>query len=140
MKASESSFLNASDRGFLSTSGSSGRPTIVPVCFVCHNDTIYVPIDDKPKKGGRGKLARLANLEANPAAAFIVDNYSDNWTKLSYLLVHGKGRVVEDRNEAGMAKDLLRRKYSQYPSLKLEIHSVIAIDVEETKLWTFQSR
>ncbi len=138
MNASEEFYLNASDRGFLSTADGSGRPTVVPVCFVYEDGSLYIPVDDKPKKGTG--LARLRNLLSNPGAAFIVDNYSQDWTRLSYLLIHGRGRVVEEGDEKSRAKGLLRNKYLQYLSMKLEIHEIIAIDVDESRFWAFQPR
>jgi PPOX class probable F420-dependent enzyme len=138
MNANEEVYLRSSDRGFLSTAGSSGRPTVVPVCFVYDDGNIYIPIDEKPKKGAT--LARLSNLASNPSVAFIVDNYSQDWTKLSYLLIHGMGRVVDDEMEERRAVDLLRNKYLQYLSLRLKIHRVMAIEVKETRYWAFQPR
>lgn len=138
MNAREEFYLNASDRGFLSTADGSGRPTVVPVCFVYENGSIYIPIDDKPKEGEG--LARVRNLVSNPSAAFIVDNYSQDWTRLSYLLIHGRGRVVEEDGEKSRAKNLLRKKYLQYLSMKLDIHAVIAVDVDESRFWAFQPR
>jgi PPOX class probable F420-dependent enzyme len=137
MNAHEELYLRSSDRGFLSTAGRSGRPTVVPVCFVYEDGTIYIPIDDKPKKKGT-TLARLSNLASNPSVAFIVDNYSQDWTKLSYLLIHGMGRVVDDEMEKSRTVDLLRKKYLQYLSLGLEIHRIMAIDIKETRYWAFQ--
>ena len=138
MNENEEFYLVSSDRGFLSTVDGSGRPTVVPVCFVYENGRIYIPIDDKPKEGR--SLARLMNIVSNPNAAFIVDHYSQDWTRLSYLLIHGRGRLVEKHREEGRAKELLRRKYLQYLSMKLEIHQIIAIDVDESKFWEFHPR
>ena len=137
MNANEEFYLASSDRGFLSTVDGSGRPTVIPVCFVYESNRIYIPIDDKPKKGN--SLARLRNIASNSKAAFIVDRYSQDWARLSYLLIHGRGRLVErgDREEA-RAKELLLRKYLQYRSMKLEINAIIAIDVDESKFWAFQ--
>ena len=138
MNEREEFYLVSSDRGFLSTVDGSGRPTVVPVCFVYEKGRIYIPIDDKPKKGR--SLARLRNIASNSNAAFIVDRYSQDWTRLSFLLIHGRGRSVEEYDEEGRAKGLLRRKYLQYLSMKLEIHAIIAIDVDESKFWEFQPR
>ena len=135
MNPTEEFYLDATDRGFLSTADGSGRPTVVPVCFVYMNGRIYIPIDDKPKT--TRTLARGKNIASNPRVAFIVDNYSQNWKKLSYLLVHGKARVVGDQKEAETAKGLLVEKYPQYRRLKLK-EAVIAISIERTKLWEFE--
>lgn len=134
MNRREEEYLRPKDRGFLATLGKDGNPTIVPICFVYWNEAIYTAVDEKPKSG---KPARLRNIEENGRVAFIVDNYSQNWKKLSYLLVHGKARIVGDRKEAETAKGLLVEKYPQYRRLKLK-EPVIAVSIERTKLWQFE--
>ncbi len=138
MNQSEEFYLNSAERGFLATADGSGRPTVVPVCFVYRRGVIYTPIDEKPKSCKA--LARLNNIRTNPRVAFIVDNYSQDWRRLSYLLIHGVGRTVEDADEQRMARDLLTRKYPQYLSMKLKITSIIAVDIAESRFWAFQPR
>jgi PPOX class probable F420-dependent enzyme len=129
----ERDYLRSSRRGFLATSAS-GRPTVVPVCFCLKGDVIYTAIDGKPK-GTR--LARLSNISSNPSVAFLVDNYSEDWRELSYLLIHGDAKVVKEETEAEVARKLLRERYPQYGWLKLDGCPVLAISVRESKFWTF---
>jgi len=129
-----SEYLRTRKRGFLATT-SDGRVTVVPICFVRKEDTIYSAIDRKPK--GR-RLARLENIESNPDVAFIVDNYSEDWRDLSYLLIHGRAALVKDRREAGEARDLLLSRYPQYRWLKLSGSRIIAIHASESKFWKFR--
>jgi len=129
----EREYLRSSRRGFLATSAGA-RPTLVPVCFCLKGDLIYSAIDRKPK-GPR--LARLSNIMLNPEVAFLVDNYSEDWTELSYLLVHGHAELVNDEEEAQTARKLLRRKYPQYGRLKLDGRPILAIRIEKTKSWAF---
>ncbi len=131
-------YLIGKERGFLATVGKNGEPTIVPVCFVYSNGTIYTPVDKKPKT--RGKLARTENILRNKHAAFVVDVYSDDWRKLSYALVHGRAGVVVDSKERRRATEMLVRKYPQYKWLGLDDSRVIRIRVERTKLWRFSGR
>ena len=58
----------------LGTVAPDGRPHLVPCVFAFEGDTIYTPIDHKPKRTRR--LQRLRNIEANPDAAVLVDHYS----------------------------------------------------------------
>jgi PPOX class probable F420-dependent enzyme len=135
MKQYEEDYLRLKERGFLVTLSEKQRPTIIPICFAYQSGTIYTAIDKKPK--GK-KLARLTNIASNKIVAFLVDNYSENWNKLSYLLIHGVARIVTVKNEEARAKDLLKMKYPQYRRLKLDGAKVIAIDVKESKFWLFK--
>jgi len=129
-------YLRGKERGFLATLGVKG-PTIVPVCFAYESDTVYTAIDKKPKRG-KG-LARVANIEMNPRAAFVVDTYSDDWRRLSYLLIHGSASLVRGRPQRERARGLLLSKYPQYRWLGLNGSRIIALRVERVKLWRFQS-
>jgi len=129
----ERDYLRSSRRGFLATSAR-GRPTVVPVCFCLKGDVIYSAIDGKPK-GQR--IARVRNILSNPNVAFLVDNYSEDWDELSYLLLHGAADMVSEGKEAGEARKLLRKKYPQYLWLKLDGCPILAIRVSESKLWSF---
>ena len=123
-----------SRRGFLATARN-GDPTVVPVCFVHIGDVLYTAIDRKPK--GR-RLARLSNIASNPRVAFVVDNYSEDWRLLSYLLIHGDAAVVTDEEEARTARERMLRKYPQYHWLKLRRAQVLSIRVRKSKFWRFQ--
>lgn len=131
----EGDYLRSSRRGFLATSAT-GTPTVVPVCFCVKGDVIYTAIDRKPKGP---KLARLSNIISNANVAFLVDNYSEDWRELSYLLIHGDARLVEKEGEAQAARKMLRRRYPQYRRLKLDGCPILAITVKRTKFWAFDS-
>jgi PPOX class probable F420-dependent enzyme len=126
-------YLLSRRRGFLATSAED-RPTVIPVCFCLRGDVIYTAIDRKPKGPS---LARLSNIATNPRAAFIVDNYSEDWRELSYLLIHGDVRLVKKESEAEAARKLLRQRYPQYRWLKLGRCPVLAIRVRKSKFWAF---
>jgi PPOX class probable F420-dependent enzyme len=129
-------YLRKRRRGFLATTGGNGV-TLVPVCYVNLGAMIYTAIDTKPK----GKsLARLTNISSNRRVAFIVDNYSEDWRALSYLLIHGNAQLVGDEEEASMARSLLTRKYPQYKKLKLGLAPVICIRIKRSKFWSFEKR
>lgn len=134
MRRRESEYLAMARRGFLATSRNN-RVTVIPVCFAHHGDTVYTPIDRKPK----GKhLARLSNIASNPYVAFLVDNYSEDWRLLSYLLIHGNASIVSNVTEARRARELLLRKYPQYRRLKLGDAPIVGIRVQRSKFWQFR--
>jgi PPOX class probable F420-dependent enzyme len=128
-------YLLGKERGFLASVGRNGNPTVVPVCFVYSNGMIYTAIDRKPKT--KGTLARTQNILRNKTVAFVVDEYSDDWRRLSYALFHGKATILADSKENRMAASMLVQKYPQYKWLGLKESRIIRIRVAKAKLWRF---
>lgn len=135
MNKEAASYFRTKERGFLATMGKKG-PTVIPVCFAYESGKIYSAIDRKPKSGRT--LARVKNIERDPRVAFVLDTYSDDWRRLSYLLVHGKASLVSDPSEESRAKELLLSKYPQYRWLGLDGSRTIRVTIESLKLWKFQ--
>ena len=135
MNKESETYLSTKERGFLATTGREG-PTVVPICFAYESGKIYSAIDAKPKSGRR--LARVKNIERNARVAFIIDTYSVDWRRLSYLLIHGKASLVRDTREERRAKELLLSKYPQYRWLGLEGSRIIRVTIESLKSWKFQ--
>ncbi|MGH9138738.1 MAG: TIGR03668 family PPOX class F420-dependent oxidoreductase [Acidimicrobiales bacterium] len=98
--------------GRLATVTRSGRPHVVPCCFVLTGDVLYSAIDAKPKT--TLALRRLDNLRANPHASLLVDHYDDDWSRLWWVRVDGDVRVLETGEERETAIGLLADKYGQY--------------------------
>ena len=121
--------------------GGNDRLGLVPVCFALVGDTIYHAIDAKPK-GDPRKLTRLVNVRENPAAAFLVDHYAEDWRRLWYVLIRGKARILDAPDaEHRRAIAALRRKYRQYRTeLPLDAGAtVIAIDAASLRHWQASS-
>ena len=93
----------------LATVGPDGRPHVVPICFALDGDTLYTAVDEKPK--ATRKLRRLANIEANPRVEVVVDHWDEDWSRLEWVRLAGRARVV-DRDERAL--ELLQAKYEQY--------------------------
>ncbi|HYU28441.1 MAG TPA: pyridoxamine 5'-phosphate oxidase family protein, partial [Gemmatimonadales bacterium] len=75
---------------------SEGRiPSVVPVCFVLLGETVYQAIDGKPKSVDSAQLRRVKNVRANPNAALLIDEYVEDWSKLWFVLLRGKARIVD---------------------------------------------
>jgi PPOX class probable F420-dependent enzyme len=116
----------------LATVGSTGRPHVVPVTFALDGERIYFAVDAKPKR--TSNLQRLKNIAANPAVSLLVDHYEDDWSRLWWVRVDGNARVVEDRDAAERAIDLLQRKYAQYAVTRPQ-GPVVAIDIDKLSGW-----
>jgi PPOX class probable F420-dependent enzyme len=97
--------------GHLATAGRDGRPHVVPVCFAWLPPYIYSAIDGKPKR--TTLLRRLRNIAETGRAAIVVDRWSEDWKKLSYVLVEGAAVILDDGRERDEALVLLTAKYPQ---------------------------
>jgi PPOX class probable F420-dependent enzyme len=122
--------------GHLATSDGT-RPTVIPVCFVLLGDTVYQAIDAKPKSVAPRRLRRVRNIQANPQAALVVDQYLEDWRRLWWVLLHGRARLVTQAPEQRRAIAALRRKYRQYrTTTPLAADAlVIALDVRRLRHW-----
>lgn len=93
---------------------------------------LYWVVDEKPKRSRR--LARLGNIEHNPAVELVVDGYDEDWDRLWWVRASGNGRVVGSQAERDAALTALRAKYPQYATI-VPSGPVIAIDVETITGW-----
>jgi PPOX class probable F420-dependent enzyme len=118
--------------GHLATVSAGGQPHVVPCCFALGGNSVYSAVDAKPKSTVR--LQRIRTLEANPAAALIVDHYDDDWTVLWWVRIDGTGRILGAGPEFEQALDLLTAKYPQYREVRPP-GPVIALDVARWTGW-----
>ncbi len=121
----------------LATCDSAGVPTVIPVCHLFKDGIIYTPIDRKPKKVVPAKLKRIKNIIRNPNVALVMDEYQDNWEKLSYIIVTGKALIIDHGEEYATALRYLCEKYEQYREMKLDTLGlpVIRILPEKVVSW-----
>jgi PPOX class probable F420-dependent enzyme len=131
----QTAFLSGRRVGRLATADAHGRPHVIPVCYACGADVIYIAIDAKPKRVAPSQLKRLANIRENPKVALVVDDYSEDWTRLAYVMIQGEAAIVESGAEHDRALVLLRAKYPQYRAMPLEERPVIRIVVERAVEW-----
>ena len=124
--------VEAARVGRLATTRPDGRPHVVPCCFVRVGDTLYSAVDAKPKS--TLALQRLRNLAAHPAASLVVDHYDEDWSRLWWVRLDGRARVVESEPEREAAIDALVVKYAQYVDAPPP-GAVVAIDVETWRAW-----
>jgi PPOX class probable F420-dependent enzyme len=116
----------------LATLGADGRLHLVPLCFALSEDTLYSAVDEKPKRSRR--LQRLENVRASPDVALLVDHYEEDWRRLWWVRLRGRGRVVESGPELERALDLLADKYEQYRRRRPG-GPVLAVEVSEWRGW-----
>lgn len=118
----------------LATVDADGRPHLVPVVFAIVGDTVYSAVDAKPKR--TTALRRLANVEANPRVALLVDHYDDDWDTLWWVRADGAGRVLDAADpEAASARAELATRYHQHRETPPS-GPVLAVDVDRWSGWS----
>lgn len=131
----EREFLARQRVAHLATADRSGVPHVVPVCFVLADATLYVAIDEKPKRHPGAPLKRLRNIAENPAVAVVVDRYDDDWSRLGWVMLRGGGEILTEGMEHQGAQTLLRARYPQLAAMRIVGLPVIAIRIERTASW-----
>ena len=120
----------------LATADVGGKPHAVPVCFSFSGTSIYIALDEKPKKVRPSSLKRVRNIIENPEVALISDRYDEDWDLLAFVMVRGRAELLEPgADEHGAAIRLLRGKYHQYEVMRIEENPVIAIRPEKAVSW-----
>lgn len=128
-------FLDAGRVARLATADADRRPHVVPICYAVTEAALYFTIDEKPKRTGAGKLKRLANLEANPYAAVVVDRYDEDWSRLGWVMIRGQAEILISGPEHDFAQVLLRARYSQLEAMRIEHLPVVAVRIDVVSSW-----
>ncbi len=127
-------FLAERRVGRLATADRAAVPHVVPVCYALAGTTLYITIDEKPKRTDR-PLRRVANILDNPSVAVVVDRYNEDWKKLGWVMLRGRADILADGAEHDEAQALLRMRYPQLKAMRIEQLSVIAVRIERATAW-----
>ena len=105
----------------LATIDSEFKPHLVPVVFVFDGNHFFIPVDEKRKKTKPEKLRRIKNIQGNPNVALLIDEYSEDWSRLAFVMIQGTASVVKSRPQADIqlkqAVKELTTKYTQYQKI-----------------------
>jgi PPOX class probable F420-dependent enzyme len=104
----------------------------VPIVFALSGETLYTAVDAKPKRSRT--LRRIENARRRPEVAVLVDAYDEDWTRLWWVRLRGRARVLDEGDEALAALQLLGAKYPQYHTAPPE-PPVLAVDIDEWRGW-----
>jgi PPOX class probable F420-dependent enzyme len=134
--------LDESQRGFLArarvarmaTADAAGAPHLVPVCFAVDGGSLYVTVDEKPKRTDI-PLKRIRNILENPAVAVTVDRWSEDWSRLAWIMLRGRAEILDAGIEHDAAQALLRAKYEQYRTMEIAPLPVIALRIARVLAW-----
>ena len=112
----------------VATTGTEGRPHLVPVVHVLAGDKIYF---------GSGEDARkVKNLRENPQISVTIDLYSEDWSQLRGVMVQGTAKLIERGPRFKQARARLYAKYPQY-SKEAALATTDSVIVEVTPAHVF---
>ena len=102
---------------------------------------IYSALDEKSKTvGDPHQLARVRDIVERPAVSVLVDRWDEDWSRLGWQRLDGRAKLLEpggdDAGEHGAAVRLLRDRYAQYATHKLEERPVLRIEVDRIVDWS----
>ena len=135
LSGDERRFVESSRVARLATADANGAPHVLPVCYALLGDSLYVTIDEKPKHADVRAMKRLRNIGENPNVAVVVDRYEEDWTRLAWVMLRGRARILDDGDEHDRAQAALRERYAQYRAMRLEPLPVIALRIERVSAW-----
>jgi len=120
----------------LATVDQKSHPYVVPVVFVFHENSFFIPLDEKVKTVNARKLKRVKNIEKNPNVTLLIDKYQNDWKKLFFLMIHGRATMIDGKNSKLMDKihKLLISKYPQYKKIGIG-NSCITIHPTKVTFW-----
>ncbi len=127
-------FLEDSRVAHLATVGRDGAPHLVPVCFCLDRASLYITVDEKPKRTDI-PLKRIRNIRENPAVAITVDRWDEDWTRLAWVMLRGNAEILTDGQEHDAAQGQLRARYKQYRTMDLAPLPVIAVRIGRVSSW-----
>ena len=114
----------------VATVGASGVPHLVAVCHVLAGGKVYFASGDDARK--------VENLRENSRVTLTVDVYSDQWAMLRGVMIQGHARLVERGSRFRRVRDLLYRKYPQYPRLAaLSPSDSVIVEVRPARVFSW---
>ena len=127
-------FLDVRRVAHLATADRTGIPHLVPVCFCVDAASVYITVDEKPKRTDV-TLKRVRNIVENPAVAVSVDRWDEDWTRLGWVMLRGVAEILDGGDEHDAAQAWLRVRYPQYRTMDLAALPVIAVRIRRVLAW-----
>ena len=114
----------------VATSGASGTPHVVPVCHALAGGKIYFGSGDDARK--------VKHIRENPQVTVVIDAYSDTWSLLRGVMIQGRARIIERGPRFRRGRDLLYRKFLQYPrEAALSPSDSVIVEVTPTHVFSW---
>jgi PPOX class probable F420-dependent enzyme len=117
----------------MATISPDGLPHLVPCVLALAGDTVYTPVDAKPKSTRR--LRRITNMEREARVALLVHEWVEDWSRLWWVRLEGLARIVTALDELAAARSLLLGKYPQYADASA-LQPVVGVDIRHWQAWS----
>jgi len=103
----------AAEHGILATQDPVHGASLVPACYAIDGDRLAIPIDSVKPKGSTA-LGRVRNLERDPRAALLVEQWDPtDWSRLWWVHLR-LVRTQEPAERIAVLERGLRERYPQY--------------------------
>ena len=135
LSAEQTQFLASQRVGRLATADARGSPHVVPVCFAVTDGSLYITVDEKPKRASTQPLKRIRNMMENPSVAFVADRYDEDWRQLGWVMLRGRAEILGVGAEHREAQARLRLRYPQLAAMQIAQNPVIAVRIERVTSW-----
>ena len=122
----------------LATVDFASKPHLVPVVFVFDANHFFIPVDEKRKIAKPEKLKRIKNIKHNPDVALLIDNYSEDWTKLAFVMIQGRASIASKTQGNFQLREAYKKltiKYLQYEKVGVGEMCII-IAPEKVASWS----
>src|ERR1700712_1130901 len=103
-------FLDRTRVAHLATADRAGVPHVVPVCFCLTGPSLYITVDEKPKRTDV-PLKRIRNIRENPIVALTADRWDEDWTRLAWVMLRGRADILAGGDEHAEAQKQLCLRY-----------------------------
>ena len=123
----ERAFLELQRVGRMALVGPNSVPHVTPLCHVFSKGALYIEAD--------GHSWKIRNVGGRDQAAYVVDEYTENWGNLRGIRLQGRIEVLQEGTEFTAAKRLLFRKYPQFKSVWQETSMVMKLTPTKATNW-----
>jgi PPOX class probable F420-dependent enzyme len=127
-------FIERGRVGHLATADRSGMPHLIPVCYAVDGASLYITVDEKPKRQDI-PLKRVRNILENPQAAFVVDRWDEDWSRLGWVMLRGPAEILDAGAEHDRAQRLIVARYPQLRTMQIGGLAVIALRIARASDW-----
>ena len=73
--------------------------------------------------------------EHDGSITVIADRYEEDWSRLAWVMLHGRAEILEAGEEHDEAQSLLRRRYPQLQRMQIDGLPVIALRIARSTSW-----
>ena len=131
LEPAEEKFVRWARVARIATTGAGGVHN-VPISPAFADGKLLIATDTTSRK--------VRNLEADPRACLVFDEYSEMWDLLHGVVVEGTVRIIRDGDEFTRARDLLYEKFLLYQiESPIEQGGSVILEVTPTRVvsWGF---